>query len=413
LLPSFFGKLSDRLGRTALMAAGFLGTGLLYGLLPALPSFVWLVVLYTLSSVGWAISEPARGALISDLSTNETWGRIYGIYEFVSRIGATVGPLLGGWLYDNVGHDVPFYVTGVIMVWSAIAAYALLRQPSSNLSRSFKQKSTTQNTTPTTIAGAMMAKSMTTQAMTTEAGRVQLKPDAIDEGQECFVIATPNTTYYYQKEGCAFSSLIDRDGNDWLNYSPSKGAGGSFRGAPNMGNDFGHPGVTAGAKSWLSEERPDWIQITSASADGIWKVIWDFYPDRAVMTAKGIGPRTWLLYEGTPGGRFCPEEQYWFASDGRIRPCNRRFRGHLPNPKWVAFCDSSVPRSLVVSYKGKATQKDSYWPMKRKDGGMTVFGFGRSDILVPKMHINQAPFQFSIALMETQEYDVIKARVFD
>lgn len=131
LLPSIFGKWSDRFGRTPLMAAGLLGTGLLYGLLPALPSFIWLVALYTLSSIGWSMAEPAKSALISDLSTSDTWGRIYGVYEFVTRIGATVGPLLGGWLYDSVGQTIPFYVTGIIMVVSAIAAFVLLRQPAS------------------------------------------------------------------------------------------------------------------------------------------------------------------------------------------------------------------------------------------------------------------------------------------
>ncbi len=238
---------------------------------------------------------------------------------------------------------------------------------------------------------------------------VQLTSDVIDEGQVCFVITTPTATYYYQKEGCAFSSLIDCDGNDWIDYHPSGGADGNHRGIPNMGfKAFGHPGFTNGSKSWLSEQRPDFVQITSESAGGVWQIVWEFYPDRAVMTAKAIGQRAWLLYEGTPGGRFCPEEQYWLTSDGSVRSCSTRFRGHLPNPKWVAFCDPPSSRSLVLSYQGEATRKDVYWPMKGKKGGMTVFGFGRSDVIFPKLHLSKTPFQFSIALMETLDYEVIK-----
>ncbi|NJM57755.1 MAG: hypothetical protein HC857_10410 [Synechococcales cyanobacterium RU_4_20] len=247
--------------------------------------------------------------------------------------------------------------------------------------------------------------------LNTEECIVQVTSD-VDEGQECFVITTPAATYYYQKEGCGFSSLIDRSGNDWINYHPTGGSAGNYRGIPNMGlNVFGHPGYTTGAKSWLSEQRSHFVQITSESADGTWKVIWEFHPDRAVMTAQKIGASAWLLYEGTPGGKFLPSEQYWLSSDGKVRLCDRKFRGHLPNPKWVAFCDPQSSRSLVLSYKGESTQKDTYWPMGGEKG-MTVFGFGRSDLLVrTKRHISETPFQFSFALVETLQYKVIKAAV--
>ncbi|MHC4699349.1 MAG: FG-GAP repeat domain-containing protein, partial [Planctomycetota bacterium] len=39
-------------------------------------------------------------------------------------------------------------------------------------------------------------------------------------GQESFKIETPEATYYYHKQGAGFASIIDKDGNDWLGYSP-------------------------------------------------------------------------------------------------------------------------------------------------------------------------------------------------
>lgn len=128
IFPSIFGKLSDRLGRAFMMASGSALTGLLYLFIPNLPNIIWLIVLYTLSSIGWTMANPAETAMVSDLSSGDTRGRTYGMYALVGRLGASIGPLLGGWLYDSLGHAVPFYITGIILLLSAILAIILLRE---------------------------------------------------------------------------------------------------------------------------------------------------------------------------------------------------------------------------------------------------------------------------------------------
>ena len=127
-LPSRLGRLSDRFGRAVPMAIGLIGAGLLSLFLPGLPSIVWLVVLYTLSAVGWAMADPAEAAMVADLTGSEKRGTGYGLYEFADSFGATVGPLLGGWLYDEVGRPVPFYLNGVVLLARAIWVLLLLRQ---------------------------------------------------------------------------------------------------------------------------------------------------------------------------------------------------------------------------------------------------------------------------------------------
>ncbi len=128
VLPSRLGGLSDRYGRVPLMAVGILVSGMVSFLLPTLPNLIWLIVLYTLQGVGFAMSTPAVAAMVADLTGKERRGRAYGMYQFALNGGATVGPLLGGWLYDTAGQAVPFYLNGAVLCASAVAAVFLLKR---------------------------------------------------------------------------------------------------------------------------------------------------------------------------------------------------------------------------------------------------------------------------------------------
>ena len=102
-----------------MMALGLAGSGLLSILLPQLPSLIWLGAFYALNAIAWATSEPAEAALVAEFTSRHERGMGYGLHDFSGNIGATFGPLLGGWLYDQVGQAVPFYLNGVILFLSA------------------------------------------------------------------------------------------------------------------------------------------------------------------------------------------------------------------------------------------------------------------------------------------------------
>ncbi|CAG1003744.1 Tetracycline resistance protein, class B [Anaerolineales bacterium] len=127
-LSARLGALGDRFGRAKMMVAGFVGSGIISLFMPGLNSLIWLAVLYTLSAVMLGISEPAETAMVAELTGHQTRGTAYGLYDFVENLGFTVGPLLGGLLYDTIGKDMPFYLNGIILLVSAAFVFAFLQE---------------------------------------------------------------------------------------------------------------------------------------------------------------------------------------------------------------------------------------------------------------------------------------------
>jgi DHA1 family multidrug resistance protein-like MFS transporter len=126
-LPSRMGRLSDRWGRAPLSVAGLTWAGLCALLLPGFPHLAWIIVCWTLKTLGLAMAVPPQKACISDLTENAERGTGYGFYTFAASFGGAVGPLLGGWLYDAIGQAVPFYLTGIVLL--ASAGWVLLLLP--------------------------------------------------------------------------------------------------------------------------------------------------------------------------------------------------------------------------------------------------------------------------------------------
>lgn len=125
-LPGHMGGLSDRFGRTPLMAIGLIGAGIVSLLMPSMTSLFMLSGLWLLEAIGFSAASPAEGALVADMTGKNVRGTGYGLYTFASGLGFILGPLLGGWLYDSAGHVVPFYVNGFTLFIGALLVLWLL-----------------------------------------------------------------------------------------------------------------------------------------------------------------------------------------------------------------------------------------------------------------------------------------------
>ena len=126
-LPAYTGGLSDRFGRSSLIAIGLVGAGLVSLLMPLMTNLVILSILWVLEAIGFSAASPAQGALVADLTGKNVRGTGYGLYTLASGLGFIIGPLLGGWLYDSAGHAVPFYINGIMLFTGAGLVLVLLR----------------------------------------------------------------------------------------------------------------------------------------------------------------------------------------------------------------------------------------------------------------------------------------------
>jgi len=215
-----------------------------------------------------------------------------------------------------------------------------------------------------------------------------------DEGQECFRIELENATLYYQKGAGGFSSIVDKEGNDWLGFRKDTiqgypdNAASEYRGLPNLvfqseDSGAGHPGSD---QCHSNQSAPN--QIRTESQSGKWAWTWTFHADHAVMHVEKTDPghSYWFLYEGIPGGRYQPQYQYWGTDQGGP---NEQIPDYYFNNavydtwQWAYFGHRAVHRVFYIVHHQDDDLTDTFSYLgNTEDGvispdGMVVFGFGR------------------------------------
>lgn len=224
-----------------------------------------------------------------------------------------------------------------------------------------------------------------------------IKEGVFLEGQECFKIKTSVATYYYQKDAGGFASIIDEDGNDWVTFKKSDSvnypysAANEYRGFPNLvygGEDdgSGHPGFD----NCISELKND-STIVTVTKNKKWKweiVFHDTYLELNILQID-TSRAYWVLYEGTPGGKYDPVNFYWGNNiDGLCDSIPDFYKGPIKNGNWswAYFGSKEINRILFIAQKKPDNKNDMFGLLgNTKNGinspdGMTVFGFGRDGI---------------------------------
>jgi EmrB/QacA subfamily drug resistance transporter len=104
------GSLGDHFGRRLIFSVGvglFALTSVWCGLAPSIKQ---LIAARTVQGVGGALLVPGSLAIISASFDNEDRGRAIGTWSGFTAITAAVGPVMGGWLIENVSWRAAFFL---------------------------------------------------------------------------------------------------------------------------------------------------------------------------------------------------------------------------------------------------------------------------------------------------------------
>ena len=97
------------------MSVSLFGIGLSY-------SIPLLGLVMTILAVGNGCVRPPVVGLASVIASDEEQGYVLGVMASIGSIGRIVGPVIGGWFYEEISQSAPFYASGIMGVL-AVALY--------------------------------------------------------------------------------------------------------------------------------------------------------------------------------------------------------------------------------------------------------------------------------------------------
>jgi EmrB/QacA subfamily drug resistance transporter len=120
------GSLGDRLGRRRIFSAGLVLFAIASAGCGMAQTTAHLIAARALQGVGAAMLVPGSLAIISASFSKEERGRAIGTWSGFTAISAGVGPVLGGWLIENVSWrwiffiNLPLAAVALLITWTRV-----------------------------------------------------------------------------------------------------------------------------------------------------------------------------------------------------------------------------------------------------------------------------------------------------
>jgi MFS family permease len=134
-LQPLSGALSDRLNkRKPFIQGGLILMGASTLAFIFATRFADLLALRAVQGLGVALTIPASMAMMATASKKETRGGSMGIYSTFRMAGFTMGPLMGGFLYDQFGYNTAFCTGAFFILLALILVQRMIKDVPSAIS---------------------------------------------------------------------------------------------------------------------------------------------------------------------------------------------------------------------------------------------------------------------------------------
>ncbi|HEM49391.1 MAG TPA: MFS transporter, partial [Caldithrix sp.] len=103
---------------TVLFAAGF-------GILPLSTTYWFAVITVIIWTLGEMLIFPLVAGLIANRASDDNRGQYMGLFSFTFSLAFVFGPVLGSWIYDNIGPHQLWIGSGVLGILITIGLLIL------------------------------------------------------------------------------------------------------------------------------------------------------------------------------------------------------------------------------------------------------------------------------------------------
>lgn len=123
------GELSDIYGKRIFLLIGRTINSLATASIVFARSFVAFLTPVIVAAAGTGMAMPSNNALVTSIAYKETRGKVMGLFSTGRNLGLLVGPLLGGWAYDNISRSTPFLLCGVVGLIGVVVIFFTVYDP--------------------------------------------------------------------------------------------------------------------------------------------------------------------------------------------------------------------------------------------------------------------------------------------
>jgi len=129
------GGWSDRIGRRAVITAGWLVYAVVYAGFALSTTIEMLFAWFLLYGVYYGFAEGAERALVADLAPAERLGFAFGVYNAVTGLGALAASLLFGFVWTIFGAAAAFGLGSALALVATALLFAIINRPHEKDSR--------------------------------------------------------------------------------------------------------------------------------------------------------------------------------------------------------------------------------------------------------------------------------------